>query len=586
MSLLFKVITEDSATKALSCDVKSGLRYHVTLQFSALDRDIPRKLEKAALLVFGFKDIDGNEIAAPKSLFRTGKGDAFIYINLSGKVDEHFDVVVPPLAVLMTMEVRPWKCKHFSAQFIRIEPVTLPDKPSSHPSYFSAVSASLLPSLTEVEASQRHFLEAMVAEEDRAKRDFTSILLPVPSAQSLFAEPQYQVGMDYLKRRTEREGKPRHLVISTSYPSLENKNASAFVHSRVRGYMAEGAAVDVVSFARGAKPQIWRHDGVDVLSGYANELMAVLAAGKYDSVSIHFLHPHMVGIIGNFINKHRFHLFLHGHGARSWSRTFDPTFGMAEWRRQKTASDLYKDMWHWVLQQPNFPESCIFISRWMRQCAEDDMMVCFPEEKVRVVHNPIDTDLFAYNKKSKAMSQKVLLIRNFDSYHAGTDMAIRSMVELRKRAVWKNLNFTIYGRGKNLTVLQELFGGDNNVTIHDTYLTPQQMQAAFNKHGIMLIPTRLDSQGVSRDEAMASGLVPVTNAVCAVPEFTDKSCAFLAPAEDHVAMADGIAHLAKDFDHFSAMSKAAAARVRAQSSMSNTIRQEAAIMGLIAETKI
>lgn len=32
-------------------------------------------------------------------------------------------------------------------------------------------------------------------------------------------------------------------------------------------------------------------------------------------------------------------------------------------------------------------------------------------------------------------------------------------------------------------------------------------------------PTRMDTQGVSRDEAMCSGLVPITNKVAAVPEF-------------------------------------------------------------------
>jgi glycosyltransferase involved in cell wall biosynthesis len=35
------------------------------------------------------------------------------------------------------------------------------------------------------------------------------------------------------------------------------------------------------------------------------------------------------------------------------------------------------------------------------------------------------------------------------------------------------------------------------------------------------VPSRTDTQGVSRDEAMSSGLVPVTNAVAAIPEFVD-----------------------------------------------------------------
>ena len=49
------------------------------------------------------------------------------------------------------------------------------------------------------------------------------------------------------------------------------------------------------------------------------------------------------------------------------------------------------------------------------------------------------------------------------------------------------------------------------------------------KNGIFMVPTRLDSQGVSRDEAMSSGLVPITNNVAAIPEFVDDTCGMLAP---------------------------------------------------------
>ena len=76
------------------------------------------------------------------------------------------------------------------------------------------------------------------------------------------------------------------------------------------------------------------------------------------------------------------------------------------------------------------------------------------------------------------------------------------------------------------------------------------------------MPTRMDSQGVSRDEAMSSGLVPITNAVAAIPEFVDSSCGFMAPPEDAQTMADAIEKLYDDEELFLKMSKAAAANVR------------------------
>jgi len=84
----------------------------------------------------------------------------------------------------------------------------------------------------------------------------------------------------------------------------------------------------------------------------------------------------------------------------------------------------------------------------------------------------------------------------------------------------------------------------------------------------------MDSQGVSRDEAMASGLVPVTNAIAAIPEFTDVDCAFAVPSEDYKGIADAIERLAMDPDLFAKMSRAAAHRVRQQSNLQRTIQQE------------
>ena len=65
---------------------------------------------------------------------------------------------------------------------------------------------------------------------------------------------------------------------------------------------------------------------------------------------------------------------------------------------------------------------------------------------------------------------------------------------------------------------------------------------------------------------MSSGLIPVTNAVAAIPEFVDKSSGILAPGEDALALAKGIERLYNDPDLFATMSFAAAQRVRQQSS--------------------
>jgi len=57
-----------------------------------------------------------------------------------------------------------------------------------------------------------------------------------------------------------------------------------------------------------------------------------------------------------------------------------------------------------------------------------------------------------------------------------------------------------------------------NVTIQRGYLSQRQLATLFRDFGVLLVPTRWDSQGVSREEALAAGLVPITSAVSAVPE--------------------------------------------------------------------
>jgi glycosyltransferase involved in cell wall biosynthesis len=83
---------------------------------------------------------------------------------------------------------------------------------------------------------------------------------------------------------------------------------------------------------------------------------------------------------------------------------------------------------------------------------------------------------------------------------------------------------------------------------------------------------------------MASGLVPVTNAVMAIPEFVDESFGILAPGKDAEAMARGIALLYEQPERFAAMSKATVMRVREQSDAQRITCAELAVVLEDSET--
>jgi glycosyltransferase involved in cell wall biosynthesis len=114
--------------------------------------------------------------------------------------------------------------------------------------------------------------------------------------------------------------------------------------------------------------------------------------------------------------------------------------------------------------------------------------------------------------------------------------------------------------------------------LHKRFVAQAEIAQLHAQHGVLLSPTRMDAQGVSRDEAMSSGLVPITNAVAAVPEFVDEACGLVMPGEDPAQLAQAIRQLHDDPAQFLALSRAAAARVRRQSGFEQTIGRELALL--------
>jgi glycosyltransferase involved in cell wall biosynthesis len=114
----------------------------------------------------------------------------------------------------------------------------------------------------------------------------------------------------------------------------------------------------------------------------------------------------------------------------------------------------------------------------------------------------------------------------------------------------------------------------SNVYIEQCFLKQDEIATLHKEYGIFLCPSRMDTQGVSRDEAMSSGLVPVTNAVAAIPEFADADCSVLAKNEDAQGLAEGIAYLYENPQQYSQRSSNAAKRVRIQSEKKKIISLE------------
>lgn len=387
---------------------------------------------------------------------------------------------------------------------------------------------------------------------------------------------------DYLAGQSLRTGTLRHLMIANDYPDVGREYGNGFVHRRVLHYLASGVDVDVVVAAPAQERRIYAYDGVRILVGHGPEIAEMLARERYRSVSVHFLNALMWKYLEPFLPEIELHVFLHGYECDRWiRRVFNFNSGTALERAIDRTLSLQR-FWHQVVRHPHQPRSYIFVSEWWRRAVMDDMGLVFPMSRSRIVHNFIDTELFDYVPKNPKQRFRLLWLRSAGSRKYGNDLAIEILQGLSEGPFWSQTEVTVIGDGRYFHEFEEALGQYPNVSIERRFVSQEEVAALHKDHGMFLVPSRLDSQGVSRDEAMSSGLVPVTNAVTAIGEFVDKDCAILAGAEDARTLVDGIHEVMADPELFTRKSAAAARRAQQQCGAEATAQRELEVMGLTA----
>jgi glycosyltransferase involved in cell wall biosynthesis len=195
-----------------------------------------------------------------------------------------------------------------------------------------------------------------------------------------------------------------------------------------------------------------------------------------------------------------------------------------------------------------------------------------------VIPNPIDTAFFGYSRKQPEDRFSILSIRPYECWTRANELAVQSILDLSKRSGFERFRFTFMGDGPLFEETLAPITDFSNVTIRRGFVTQQEIRREHARHGIFLVPTRLDTQGVSRDEAMASGLVPVTSAIPVVREFVDEDCAGLAAPDDANGLAEEIWRMAEDPKLFLRRSASAAGRIRDERSNALIIPAEVELL--------
>jgi FkbM family methyltransferase len=370
-----------------------------------------------------------------------------------------------------------------------------------------------------------------------------------------------------------------HLVVVRNYPAYDDLYRYAFVHARVRAYARAGQPAHVLCLGRKPRETTFREfEDVDVIDADATTFDHFLATRSYKHVLVHIADPDIWELVSKHLDKLRVTIWVHGAEIQPWwRRAFGEPDTSNEWARQ--TNDVRLAMWREILRMRHPNLTLVFIShKQLRETLSDLRLRAAQLGHAQVIHNFVDTERFNYRPKPAAQRMRVLSIRPYSSPVYGNDLAVQAIQRLAREPFFGELEFRLVGDGKLFDETVAPLRGFDNVEISKGFITQAQIAELHRDYGIFLVPSRMDSQGVSRDEAMSSGLVPVTSRIAAIPDFVDASCGFLAEPEDASGLASAIATLYHDPQRFEAMSAAAAQRVRGQSGYEHTVARELALL--------
>ncbi|NIM40910.1 MAG: glycosyltransferase [Hydrogenophaga sp.] len=369
-------------------------------------------------------------------------------------------------------------------------------------------------------------------------------------------------------------GRAEHLLVTNHYASYDDLYRNGFVHSRVLAYRERGLPVDVFRLRPDQALSHHEYQDVDVITGSQEALHKLLESGRYKSVLVHFLEPAMWEVLKHHVDRIPITVWVHGSEIQPWHRRDFNHETDAERHDAKVQSEVRMAFWRGLLNPPPARLKLVFVSRHFADEVMQDLGLRLPREAHHVIHNPIDTELFSYQPKPAAQRKKILSIRPYTSRTYANDQAVAAILKLSTRPIFRDLEFRLVGDGKLFESTVAPLRSFSNVIIEQRFLNHAEIAALHKEYGVFLCPTRMDTQGVSRDEAMASGLVAVTSAVAAVPEFVDKDCGLLCRPESADDLADAIESLVKDERLFARLSSQAPLNVQRSRSKPQIIEAE------------
>lgn len=374
------------------------------------------------------------------------------------------------------------------------------------------------------------------------------------------------------------------VLVAVTYPHRW-RTGSEYVRSRVDAYARAGLRGVVVDYSplNVGEPYLSADDSAPVAvirpADLPGALDAIARSGS--PVLAHSPTPQALHELHARIPGESLAAWFHGYEVRDYRRlqcntTTEELFAIRNIRdaqnhdRFRAAAPVFTD--------PAVTK--VFVSETQRRYSEFDVGV--EAASVEVIPNHIDTDTYRSRERRPEESQKILLLRGFAQRNYANDVALRALEICSRRDGFSDLEIMVRGYGRHFRKEVATVRQFSNATVEEGFSSPAQMAALHDAHGIFLCPTRYDTQGVMLGEAMASGMVTITNPVAAIPDFTDDSCSLLPRGNDPWAFADALWHLVTHPELMPELSRNAAERVRRQCGRDATIGKEIELIGRLS----
>ncbi len=364
------------------------------------------------------------------------------------------------------------------------------------------------------------------------------------------------------------------LILAHNYPTSDNNYGGQHIERRVYFYKAAGYEVSIFVPTKGTRKKLLNaNDGTPLYFAPLSQIEKVVKQTNTGQLAIHSPTPDIYESTKQLMLDLPTHIWIHGFEARSW-RELISDFSAEEIATQGKRLDMANVERQWTLSElfTNPDINKIFVSEYMRSVAEEFART--PALDSHVIHNVIDPNLFPYIPKSEEMRMRICSIRNFGKRNYATDLMSQTIFILSKMPWFSKLSIEIFGDGKHFEQDTAPLLSFKNVKLQKSFVGAELLKGVFLRNGIGLLPTRWDSQGMLNGEAMSTGVVPISNAVTAIPEFISEREGILADPENAKQLAEGISALIENPTQFLAMSESAQVRVRNQCGPDVTVQRE------------